>query len=220
MPLPVLTNQEDCCGSVGNSWGQNKCYQCPKLPSELPLNHKLSSGLNVHLMCHLPLFVYIDFDLRWDCFYCGWFLPQAYILCALGNKLLFTEQKCQEFTAIYPFHHLELWFWFKTITLHLYKTQRMKVSVGSWERVKQKEIMGITLRELRQEQRMWKITLYLSVFLRACPVQDCHHIAEDRISRKSWLVPFFSTPPLFRLSVLSHTMPPLSKPDNVHLVSL
>uniref|UniRef100_A0A8C2ZC10 Latent-transforming growth factor beta-binding protein 3 n=1 Tax=Cyclopterus lumpus TaxID=8103 RepID=A0A8C2ZC10_CYCLU len=34
-PLPVLTNQEDCCGSVGNSWGQNKCYQCPKLPSEL-----------------------------------------------------------------------------------------------------------------------------------------------------------------------------------------
>lgn len=30
-PLPVLTNQEDCCGSVGNSWGQNKCYQCPKL---------------------------------------------------------------------------------------------------------------------------------------------------------------------------------------------
>ncbi|XP_053702941.1 latent-transforming growth factor beta-binding protein 3 isoform X2 [Synchiropus splendidus] len=32
-PLPVLTNQEDCCGSVGNSWGQNKCFQCPKLPN-------------------------------------------------------------------------------------------------------------------------------------------------------------------------------------------
>lgn len=32
-PLPVLTNQEDCCGTVGNSWGQNKCYQCPKLPN-------------------------------------------------------------------------------------------------------------------------------------------------------------------------------------------
>lgn len=31
-PLPVLTNQEDCCGSVGNSWGQNKCYKCPLLP--------------------------------------------------------------------------------------------------------------------------------------------------------------------------------------------
>ncbi|KAJ8372949.1 hypothetical protein AAFF_G00272730 [Aldrovandia affinis] len=28
-PLPGLTNQEDCCGSVGNSWGQNKCYKCP-----------------------------------------------------------------------------------------------------------------------------------------------------------------------------------------------
>ncbi|KAG7464541.1 hypothetical protein MATL_G00166690 [Megalops atlanticus] len=31
-PLPGLTNQEDCCGSVGNSWGQNKCHKCPKLP--------------------------------------------------------------------------------------------------------------------------------------------------------------------------------------------
>ncbi|XP_018937077.2 latent-transforming growth factor beta-binding protein 3-like isoform X2 [Cyprinus carpio] len=31
-PLPGLTNQEDCCGSVGNSWGQNKCYKCPSLP--------------------------------------------------------------------------------------------------------------------------------------------------------------------------------------------
>ncbi|KAK3527535.1 hypothetical protein QTP86_026660 [Hemibagrus guttatus] len=31
-PLPGLTNQEDCCGSVGNSWGQTKCYKCPKLP--------------------------------------------------------------------------------------------------------------------------------------------------------------------------------------------
>ncbi|XP_066575016.1 latent-transforming growth factor beta-binding protein 3 isoform X2 [Amia ocellicauda] len=30
-PLPGLTNQEDCCGSVGNSWGQNKCHKCPKL---------------------------------------------------------------------------------------------------------------------------------------------------------------------------------------------
>ncbi|XP_056093863.1 latent-transforming growth factor beta-binding protein 3 isoform X1 [Rhinichthys klamathensis goyatoka] len=31
-PLPGLTNQEDCCGSVGNSWGQHKCYKCPLLP--------------------------------------------------------------------------------------------------------------------------------------------------------------------------------------------
>ncbi|XP_039624946.1 latent-transforming growth factor beta-binding protein 3 isoform X1 [Polypterus senegalus] len=30
-PLPVLTNQEDCCGSVGNSWGQSKCHKCPPL---------------------------------------------------------------------------------------------------------------------------------------------------------------------------------------------
>lgn len=41
-PLPVLTNQEDCCGSVGNSWGQNKCYQCPKLPSEFCMRWLIS----------------------------------------------------------------------------------------------------------------------------------------------------------------------------------
>nr|XP_033809799.1 latent-transforming growth factor beta-binding protein 3 isoform X4 [Geotrypetes seraphini] len=30
-PLPGLTKQEDCCGSVGTSWGQNKCYRCSQL---------------------------------------------------------------------------------------------------------------------------------------------------------------------------------------------
>ncbi|XP_048884167.1 latent-transforming growth factor beta-binding protein 3-like isoform X1 [Brienomyrus brachyistius] len=39
-PLPGLTNQEDCCGSVGKSWGQNKCHKCPKLPYTAV--HKLS----------------------------------------------------------------------------------------------------------------------------------------------------------------------------------
>ncbi|XP_064182140.1 latent-transforming growth factor beta-binding protein 3-like isoform X3 [Anguilla rostrata] len=38
-PLPGLTNQEDCCGSIGNSWGQNKCHKCPELP--FPGVHKL-----------------------------------------------------------------------------------------------------------------------------------------------------------------------------------
>ncbi|XP_029469902.1 latent-transforming growth factor beta-binding protein 3 isoform X4 [Rhinatrema bivittatum] len=30
-PLPGLTKQEDCCGSVGTSWGQSKCYRCSHL---------------------------------------------------------------------------------------------------------------------------------------------------------------------------------------------
>ncbi|XP_043826589.1 latent-transforming growth factor beta-binding protein 3 isoform X2 [Dromiciops gliroides] len=30
-PLPGLTKQEDCCGSVGTAWGQNKCHKCPQL---------------------------------------------------------------------------------------------------------------------------------------------------------------------------------------------
>ncbi|XP_066466255.1 latent-transforming growth factor beta-binding protein 3 [Tiliqua scincoides] len=30
-PLPGLTKQEDCCGSIGTSWGQNKCHKCPHL---------------------------------------------------------------------------------------------------------------------------------------------------------------------------------------------
>uniref|UniRef100_S4RY04 Latent transforming growth factor beta binding protein 1 n=1 Tax=Petromyzon marinus TaxID=7757 RepID=S4RY04_PETMA len=28
-PLPGLLKQEDCCGSVGSSWGFNKCSKCP-----------------------------------------------------------------------------------------------------------------------------------------------------------------------------------------------
>uniref|UniRef100_A0A8C5MFV8 Latent-transforming growth factor beta-binding protein 1 n=1 Tax=Leptobrachium leishanense TaxID=445787 RepID=A0A8C5MFV8_9ANUR len=29
-PLPGLHKQDDCCGSVGSSWGFNKCMKCPK----------------------------------------------------------------------------------------------------------------------------------------------------------------------------------------------
>ncbi|CAL8272426.1 unnamed protein product [Merluccius merluccius] len=32
-PLPSLTKQDDCCGSVGASWGLNKCQKCPKTPA-------------------------------------------------------------------------------------------------------------------------------------------------------------------------------------------
>uniref|UniRef100_W5MXR7 Latent-transforming growth factor beta-binding protein 1 n=1 Tax=Lepisosteus oculatus TaxID=7918 RepID=W5MXR7_LEPOC len=32
-PLPGLTKQDDCCGSVGASWGLNKCTACPPKPA-------------------------------------------------------------------------------------------------------------------------------------------------------------------------------------------
>ncbi|MGH0174334.1 UNVERIFIED_CONTAM: hypothetical protein FKN15_068419 [Acipenser sinensis] len=31
-PLPGLTKQDDCCGSIGASWGLNRCTQCPSKP--------------------------------------------------------------------------------------------------------------------------------------------------------------------------------------------
>lgn len=31
--LPGLSKQEDCCGTVGTSWGFNKCQKCPKKQS-------------------------------------------------------------------------------------------------------------------------------------------------------------------------------------------
>ncbi|XP_039594040.1 latent-transforming growth factor beta-binding protein 1 isoform X5 [Polypterus senegalus] len=31
--FPGLSKQEDCCGTVGTSWGFNKCQKCPKKPS-------------------------------------------------------------------------------------------------------------------------------------------------------------------------------------------
>lgn len=33
-PLPGLTKQEDCCGSIGASWGLNKCHKCPTKPGK------------------------------------------------------------------------------------------------------------------------------------------------------------------------------------------
>eukprot|EP00062_Callorhinchus_milii_P013290 gi/632961229/ref/XP_007896640.1/ PREDICTED: latent-transforming growth factor beta-binding protein 1 isoform X2 [Callorhinchus milii] len=48
--LPGLLKQEDCCGTVGTSWGFHKCQKCPKMPSipvigngqmvECPLGYK------------------------------------------------------------------------------------------------------------------------------------------------------------------------------------
>ncbi|XP_041121166.1 latent-transforming growth factor beta-binding protein 2-like isoform X1 [Polyodon spathula] len=32
-PLPGLTKQDDCCGSIGASWGLNRCTQCPSKPA-------------------------------------------------------------------------------------------------------------------------------------------------------------------------------------------
>uniref|UniRef100_UPI003AAE90D4 latent-transforming growth factor beta-binding protein 1-like n=1 Tax=Centroberyx gerrardi TaxID=166262 RepID=UPI003AAE90D4 len=34
--LPGLSKQEDCCGTIGTSWGFHKCQKCPKKPS-IPL---------------------------------------------------------------------------------------------------------------------------------------------------------------------------------------
>ncbi|MGH0178286.1 UNVERIFIED_CONTAM: hypothetical protein FKN15_077350 [Acipenser sinensis] len=34
--LPGLSKQDDCCGTVGTSWGFHKCQKCPKKPS-IPL---------------------------------------------------------------------------------------------------------------------------------------------------------------------------------------
>uniref|UniRef100_A0A3B3RIX5 Latent transforming growth factor beta binding protein 2 n=1 Tax=Paramormyrops kingsleyae TaxID=1676925 RepID=A0A3B3RIX5_9TELE len=38
-PLPGLTRQEDCCGSVGASWGLNKCTECPPKPAYAVIAH-------------------------------------------------------------------------------------------------------------------------------------------------------------------------------------
>ncbi|XP_076852063.1 LOW QUALITY PROTEIN: latent-transforming growth factor beta-binding protein 1-like, partial [Brachyhypopomus gauderio] len=41
--LPGLSKQEDCCGTIGTSWGFHKCMKCPRKPSipllECPLGY-------------------------------------------------------------------------------------------------------------------------------------------------------------------------------------
>ncbi|XP_062900141.1 latent-transforming growth factor beta-binding protein 2-like isoform X1 [Mobula hypostoma] len=54
-PLPGLTRQDDCCGSVGLSWGYHKCTKCPPKPVhpkiqngqiECPLGYKKMNDTN------------------------------------------------------------------------------------------------------------------------------------------------------------------------------
>uniref|UniRef100_A0A3B4YU56 Latent-transforming growth factor beta-binding protein 4 n=1 Tax=Seriola lalandi dorsalis TaxID=1841481 RepID=A0A3B4YU56_SERLL len=41
--LPGLTKQEQCCGTIGTSWGFHKCQKCPKKPCKYLLSLFLSS---------------------------------------------------------------------------------------------------------------------------------------------------------------------------------
>ncbi|XP_039598234.1 latent-transforming growth factor beta-binding protein 2-like isoform X2 [Polypterus senegalus] len=43
-PLPGLTKQDDCCGSIGKSWGLNKCTECPPKPANAVIE-------NGHVKC-------------------------------------------------------------------------------------------------------------------------------------------------------------------------
>ncbi|KAG7237259.1 hypothetical protein INR49_032592 [Caranx melampygus] len=47
-PLPGLTKQDDCCGSVGASWGLNKCQKCPAKPD---INECLLPGICKNAEC-------------------------------------------------------------------------------------------------------------------------------------------------------------------------
>ncbi|XP_069772203.1 latent-transforming growth factor beta-binding protein 2-like [Narcine bancroftii] len=54
-PLPGLTKQDDCCGSIGLSWGYHKCTKCPPKPAhpkvlngqiECPVGYKKMNETN------------------------------------------------------------------------------------------------------------------------------------------------------------------------------
>eukprot|EP00062_Callorhinchus_milii_P022262 gi/632979900/ref/XP_007906730.1/ PREDICTED: latent-transforming growth factor beta-binding protein 2-like [Callorhinchus milii] len=52
-PLPGLTKQDDCCGSVGMSWGYHKCTQCPPKPDYRRPNPPPGTGFH-----HYQFFLY------------------------------------------------------------------------------------------------------------------------------------------------------------------
>ncbi|NIG60032.1 latent-transforming growth factor beta-binding protein 3 isoform X3 [Pontoporia blainvillei] len=55
-PLPGLTKQEDCCGSIGTAWGQSKCHKCPQLQSDKPEEKSLCFRLvSPEHQCQHPL---------------------------------------------------------------------------------------------------------------------------------------------------------------------
>ncbi|GCB62786.1 hypothetical protein scyTo_0007284 [Scyliorhinus torazame] len=63
-PLPGLSKQEDCCGTVGTSWGFHKCQKCPKKPSfpirgngqmvECPLGYKQVNATHCQVATSMP----------------------------------------------------------------------------------------------------------------------------------------------------------------------
>lgn len=57
-PLPGLTKQDDCCGSVGASWGLNKCQKCPIKPGKQPMAKAISLGLFSLPLCFITQFLF------------------------------------------------------------------------------------------------------------------------------------------------------------------
>lgn len=102
-------------------------------------------------------------------------------MCVPANKLVFTEQKCKAFLAIYTLHHLKLRLRFKTITSHLYKNVHMKVSVKSWEGVKQEK-----LRELRSDSEAEKESVENNPLLKRVPKS----LPSGGLSSRCWRLNF------------------------------
>ncbi|CAB1330916.1 unnamed protein product [Coregonus sp. 'balchen'] len=56
-PLPGLTKQDECCGSVGASWGLNKCTECPTKPSKSLVYPHILNTLNQKSSLPLTLLI-------------------------------------------------------------------------------------------------------------------------------------------------------------------
>lgn len=123
------------------------------------------------------------------------FFQTSYLLCVPVDQLLFIEHKCQAFPVNDGLRLMKQGPCMKTITLYLKRNVFMKVGgevgCGACEQLENGRNYGNYTQTVRQKERMWKITLLLSMFQWACPVQDCHHIAQDPVSRKSWPLTFF-----------------------------
>lgn len=62
-PLPGLTKQDDCCGSIGASWGLNKCQKCPTKPGKSSgLRGKIQRSFRSYLFFFHQFWIFYHFS--------------------------------------------------------------------------------------------------------------------------------------------------------------
>lgn len=117
-PLPGLTKQEDCCGSIGASWGLNKCHKCPAKPGK-PFVLEPSDLTTVLFWELIPFILLLMF-------------PVTLLLCWSLLALLFVMCLGYLFTPAGFYYTTVIFVWLRNILFSKTKTTGSKWKYLAW----------------------------------------------------------------------------------------